>query len=454
MIFPIRQQLSIPFEVDFLAKALQFAQQYEVFCLTDGNFPKFENYPQKPFQTILAIGNYQQDNKNIEFTETFEQLTLCNEWLFGFLSYDMKNQVENLTSNNADRLVFPEMYFFVPQHLVFFEENMIIIHSFDNPKEILAQINNQTNNQIVAQYSIPTPIRDINIQEIKFNESQILKPKIYTNFSKEYYIDSVEKIKQHIVEGDVYELNFCMEFYVENIAINPYQTYLDLKKVSPMPFSTFFKLKNRYVMCASPERFLKKTEQTLISQPIKGTSKRGNSIEEDEILKHNLRNSEKEIAENMMIVDLVRNDLAITAKTGSIKVSELFGIYTFPQVHQMISTVTAQLDENFSAIDALKNAFPMGSMTGAPKIKAMELIELYEQTKRSLFSGTIGYITPQKDFDFNVIIRSLFYNEIDKYLTFQAGSAITYDSIASQEYEECLLKTKAIREVLGLKGSI
>jgi para-aminobenzoate synthetase component 1 len=435
MIFPIRQQLSIPFDADFLAKALQFAQQYEVFCLTDGNFPKFENYPQKPFQTILAIGNYQQDNKNIEFTETFEQLTLCNEWLFGFLSYDMKNQVENLTSNHADRLGFPEMYFFVPQHLIFFEQNnevsMIVIHSFDNPTEILAKITNQ----VITQEIIP--------------KKTTLK--IQTNFSKEYYINSVEKIKQHIVEGDVYELNFCMEFYVENIVINPYQTYLDLKKVSPMPFATFFKLKSRYVMCASPERFLKKTEQTLISQPIKGTSKRGNSIEEDEILKYKLRNSEKEIAENMMIVDLVRNDLAITAKTGSIKVSELFGIYTFPQVHQMISTVTSQLDENFSAIDALKNAFPMGSMTGAPKIKAMELIELYEQTKRSLFSGTIGYITPQKDFDFNVIIRSLFYNEIDKYLTFQAGSAITYDSIASQEHEECLLKTKAIRDVLGVK---
>lgn len=440
MIFPIRQQLCIPFEADFLTKALQFAQQYENFCLTDGNFPKFENYPQKPFQTILAIGNYQQNNKNIEFTENFEQLTFCNEWLFGFLSYDMKNQVEKLTSKNADRLGFPEMYFFVPQHLIFFEENqennqacVITIHSFDNPKEILTKISNQ-----IIQFPITKP-----------QKSNSPNFKIHTNFSQEYYIDSVEKIKQHIIEGDVYELNFCMEFYVENIAINPYQTYLALKKVSPMPFAAFFKLKNRYVMCASPERFLKKTGQTLISQPIKGTSKRGNNSEEDALLKYNLRNSEKEIAENMMIVDLVRNDLAITAKTGSIKVSELFGIYTFPQVHQMISTVSSQLDESFSAIDALKNAFPMGSMTGAPKIKAMELIELYEQTKRSLFSGTVGYITPEKDFDFNVIIRSLFYSETDKYLSFQAGSAITYDSIANQEYEECLLKTKAIRDVIG-----
>ena len=189
MIFPIRQQLSIPFEADFLAKALQFAQQYEVFCLTDGNFPKFENYPQKPFQTILAIGNYQQDNKNIEFTETFEQLNTCNEWLFGFFSYDMKNQVENLTSNHADRLRFPEMYFFVPQHLVFFEQNnevsMIVIYSFDNPTEIALQITNQ-----------------VITQEITPKKTTL---KIQTNFSKEYYINSVEKIKQHIVEGDVYE---------------------------------------------------------------------------------------------------------------------------------------------------------------------------------------------------------------------------------------------------------
>jgi para-aminobenzoate synthetase component 1 len=216
-----------------------------------------------------------------------------------------------------------------------------------------------------------------------------------------------------------------------------------------MPFASLFKLHEKYVLCASPERFLKKEGTKIISQPIKGTMKRGKNEAEDEILKYQLRHSEKEIAENMMIVDLVRNDLARTAKTGTVKVEEIFGIYTFPQVHQMISTVTAQIDEKTSIVEVIKNAFPMGSMTGAPKIKAMELIEQYEKTKRNVFSGAIGYMTPNQDFDFNVVIRSIFYDNSQKYLSFQAGSAITYDSVAVKEYEECLLKTKAIREVLG-----
>jgi para-aminobenzoate synthetase component 1 len=330
------------------------------------------------------------------------------------------------------------MYFFVPQHIIFFEETQIKIISFGNIARILEEIDSQ----------VITTIPKKNIPQTH---------KISTNFSKSYYLNTVEKIKQHIIEGDVYELNFCMGFFIENIEINPLETYLKLKQVSPMPFSAFLKLKDRYVLCASPERFLKKEGIKIISQPIKGTIRRGKDENEDDILKKELRNSEKELAENMMIVDLVRNDLARTAKTGSIKATELFGIYTFPQVHQMISTIEAAMNvENNAqteqgrreAIEFIKNAFPMGSMTGAPKIKAMELIENYEKSKRGVFSGTIGYINPVGDFDFNVVIRSIFYNSSKNYLGFQAGSAITYDSIAEQEYEECLLKTKAIREII------
>ena len=220
--------------------------------------------------------------------------------------------------------------------------------------------------------------------------------------------------------------------------------YLDFNQISPNPFSCFQKHNDYYILSASPERFLKNESGKIISQPIKGTRPRGSSAAEDEALKKDLRSDKKELAENMMIVDLVRNDLARSCKTGSIKVEEMFGVYTFKQVHQMISTIVAQKRDEVNAFDVIKNAFPMGSMTGAPKVKVMELIEQYENTKRGAFSGTAGYISPNKDFDFNVLIRSIFLNTETNTYSFQAGSAITYDSIPEKEYEECLVKTKAI----------
>ncbi len=246
----------------------------------------------------------------------------------------------------------------------------------------------------------------------------------------------------------IYEVNFCQEFYAEDAKIDPLQTYLDLNKISQSPFSCFYRLDDKYLMCASPERFMKKTGRKLVSQPIKGTIKRGATREEDDRLKNCLLNSPKEKSENVMIVDLVRNDLSRTAKKGSVKAEELYGIYTFRQVHQMISTISSELRDDVHFIDAIKNAFPMGSMTGAPKVRAMELIELYESTKRGLYSGAVGYITPEGDFDFNVVIRSILYNSTEKYVSFMAGGAITDKSMPENEYEECLLKAKAMFEVL------
>lgn len=240
-----------------------------------------------------------------------------------------------------------------------------------------------------------------------------------------------------------------MEFFNANIQIDPIITYQKLINLSATPFSCFVQTNDTFLMSASPERFLKKEGTKITSEPIKGTAKRGKTKEEDELNKQELRASEKEQAENLMIVDLVRNDLARTAKTGSVKVDELFGIYTFPQVHQMISRISCELKDDIHFIDAIKNAFPMGSMTGAPKIKAMELIEQYEKSYRGLFSGAVGFISPSGDFDFNVIIRSIFFNQQSSYLSFQVGSAITYDAIGEQEYEECLLKAKAIIECLS-----
>jgi para-aminobenzoate synthetase component 1 len=272
-----------------------------------------------------------------------------------------------------------------------------------------------------------------------------------SRIAKEDYLQKIATIKNHILEGDIYEMNFCRELYNEDATINPLNTFFELNEKSKAPFSSFFKINEHYILCASPERFLQKNEDLLISQPIKGTVKRGASQEEDEFLKSELYHSEKERAENIMIVDLVRNDLTHFAKTGSIQVKELFGIYTFNTVHHMISTIVATLSDSKNYISAVKKAFPMGSMTGAPKIKSMQLIEQYEQSKRGVFSGSIGYFTPENNFDFNVVIRTILYNKKNKYLSVQSGGAITIDSLPEAEWDELQLKSALIENILNKK---
>ena len=208
------------------------------------------------------------------------------------------------------------------------------------------------------------------------------------------------------------------------------------------------KSNQNYLLCSSPERFLQKINDQIISQPIKGTRKRGKTAEEDNALIDQLRQSEKDKSENIMITDLVRNDLSKTARKASVKVEELCEIYSFDRVHQMISTISSKLDDKFNFVDVLKTTFPMGSMTGAPKLKSMELIEKYEVTKRSLFSGAFGYITPNADFDFNVVIRSILYNKVNESISVMVGGAITINSDAEDEYEESLVKGKAMIDVL------
>ena len=381
-------------------------------------------YPFELFKTILAIGAkelLEPSDSNFEALTHFHQ----NDWLFGFLGYDLKNELENLTSNHSNHENFGDIGFFKPQILIEVEGNSIFVTA-DDPSKVW---------QIIEDTVVPIP-------------SPINAGAIRSKISRSEYVDTVQKLRSHIEEGDFYEINFCQEFYGDINALNPIDVYWALNSASPKPFSAFQKFDDQYLVCASPERFIKRQGDKLISQPIKGTIRRGKDAEEDEVLKHQLRHDEKELAENMMIVDLVRNDLAKSSKTGSVKVDEMFGIYAFQQVFQMISTVTSELKDDFTYMDAIKNAFPMGSMTGAPKYKVMQLIEQYENSKRGIFSGAAGYITPEGDFDFNVVIRSIFLNMKDNQYSFQVGSAITYDSDPEKEYEECLLKASAIKQVL------
>nr|WP_199158682.1 anthranilate synthase component I family protein [Pedobacter sp. ASV2] len=409
---------------DFKHKALNWANQFDVCCFLDSN-----HYEDKysAYDFILAAGVAEELNSTSK--QTFEELIIFYEtykqWIFGFFSYDLKNEIEDSKSENLDYLKFPDAYFFIPKYLIASKNGKIEI--------------------LIGDFSILKQIETFKASQ-QNNPSGLL---IQQRLNKIEYKSKVEALKQHISRGDIYEINFCQEFFSEHAEIDPIHTFELLNNLSPTPFAGFFKVYNHYILSATPERFLCKRGQKLISQPIKGTAKRSLNNVEDLHIKAALRADIKEQTENVMIVDLVRHDLTKSAVKGSVKVDELFGIYTFPQVHQMISTISCDLDPKVHFIDAIKNAFPMGSMTGAPKVKAMQLIEEYEVTKRGVYSGSFGCINPDGDFDFNVVIRSILYNAQAKYLSFQVGGAITYQCDAEKEYEECLLKASAILKVLS-----
>ncbi|HZH86145.1 MAG TPA: aminodeoxychorismate synthase component I [Brumimicrobium sp.] len=352
----------------------------------------------------------------------------AGDYRFGFLSYDLKNEVEDLESKNPDRIEFPLVGFFIPRYVVKWDEN-----------------GNQAFLKGEADQKAIGFITDFLYQKERQPKNKV---KLTPGLSKKDYISTIEKLQEEIQYGNIYEVTFCQAFYAENSKIEPLPTYFALNRATKATFSCFVEWEGRYLLSASPERFLKREGNRLITQPIKGTAKRGATPEEDLQLKTDLLSSEKERAENVMIVDLVRNDLSRIAVRNSVQVDELFGVYTFETVHQLISTVSATIDEKVTVLDILKALFPMGSMTGAPKISAMQLIETHENFKRGLYSGSVGYFKPNGDFDFNVIIRSILYNEKTQNINCPVGGAITLKSSPEMEYEECMIKVKALKEVL------
>ena len=408
-------------------KMLNWTNQFNIFCLLDNNQ---YNLSTPQFECLLGAGSIKtlQPSPGNAFKELQDFVQEENDWIFGHLAYDLKNEIENLCSQNFDGIQFPDLFFFIPEIVLVFKKEILEIGIVNGDPDIIYQnILSATENKKIEK-SIPV---------------------IKSRFSKEEYIETVKKIQEHILRGDCYEINFCHEFYAENCGIDPLEIYEKLSSISPNPFAGFYKLHDKFLLCSSPERYLKKIGDKIFSQPIKGTSKRNlENATEDERNKKDLSINKKEISENVMVVDLVRNDLSKVCTEGSVKVDELFGLYTFPQVHQMISTVSGILNEHATLSDILRATFPMGSMTGVPKKSVMLLIEEYEKTKRGLYSGAVGYITPNEDFDFNVVIRSLLYNSTNKYVSMQAGSAITFYSDAEMEYEECLLKIEAMKRVL------
>lgn len=415
---------------EFKAKLLAWAQQFQEVVWLDSN-----QYQTKyaSCEAILAVEAFTAIKTDAQqaFYKLQEYQEQTKDWLFGYLSYDLKNDTENLTSKNKDGLVFPELYFFQPQKLFLIKDKMVSFHYL-----------RMVDDEIESDFST---IMAINPIEKVASEKPI---ELQARLSKKKYLERINHVLAHIQRGDIYEANFCQEFYAENVDLKPFETYRMLNGISQPPFAVFMKLEEFYALSASPERYIKRQGDKVISQPIKGTAKRSENPELDKVLVENLKNDPKEISENVMIVDLVRNDLSKTAQKNSVEVEELCQPYSFKQVHQLISTVVSRLKPEFSSVDVLKTTFPMGSMTGAPKISAMQIMEELEETKRGLYSGAIGYFTPEGDFDFNVVIRSILYNAKRKYVSCSVGGAITAKSVPEKEYEECLVKVDALRHVL------
>tara|TARA_R100001369_G_scaffold75871_1_gene104937 strand:+ start:2435 stop:3727 length:1293 start_codon:yes stop_codon:yes gene_type:complete len=409
---------------------LLWAKQFEEVAWLDSNNFKDSHGTFKAVLAVDAFTAIRTDSFNA-FEKLEEYQTTTKDWLFGYLTYDLKNDVENLSSSNVDVLDFPDIQFFQPKKIFFFSETEVEIHYL-----------NMVDDELENDWET---ILNTDISETpKINNSV----KISLRTSKDAYFEKVGAMLKHIERGDIYEANFCQEFYSKNTAIDPVSTFLHLNEISLSPFATFLKFTDLYALSASPERYLKKKDEVVISQPIKGTAKRLSNSFEDIKMIEKLQNDPKERSENIMITDLVRNDLSRIAKKGTVTVEELCKIYTFEQVHQMISTIRCEVNDSVSAVEIIKNSFPMGSMTGAPKVSAMKIIEQLEDAKRGLYSGAVGYFTPNGDFDFNVVIRSILYNEAKKYVSFSVGGAITAKSIPENEYEECLLKARAMRTVL------
>ena len=414
---------------DFKTQLVSWAQQYEEIVWLDSNQRLHSHATYDAVLAVDAFTGIQTDALNgFEKLKDYQEVT--KDWIFGYLSYDLKNDIEPLSSENFDGLNFPDLYFFQPKKLFLFKDKSVTI-------KYLNCICDEVESDLVTISSFS-----------KTAESKVSNNiKIESRVSKASYIEKVTAMLSHIKRGDIYEANFCQEFYA--IAqLNPLETYFSLNSISQTPFATFLKNGNQFLLSSSPERFIKKEGSVITSQPIKGTTRRSDNSNEDEDLKFALKNDQKERSENIMIVDLVRNDLSKIAKKGTVKVTELCEIHSFKQVHHMISTVEAEVLPTVSAVGVIAAAFPMGSMTGAPKISAMTIIEELEETKRGVYSGAVGYFSPQGDFDFNVVIRSILYNASNPYVSFSVGSAITSKSTPEKEYEECLVKAKAMRSVL------
>ena len=417
---------------DLLKALLNISNNIDYISVLVSNFnEKKSNFPKEyiNYDILAGIGKIDtlitNQNSFLELSKFHDQK---KDWLFGYLSYDLKNEIEALSSNNTDNFNADNLFFFIPKYVLLLNNGVLEVQTYESKESC-----------------------DRFIQGFNFSDFDSFDDEIHlvSSNNKKSYLQKIDIIKEHIQRGDIYEMNYCQEFCAVDAKIVAEAVFFELNEKMKTPFSSFLRLKDKYILSASPERFLSKRSTHILSQPIKGTRKRGGTRLQDHNLINELKESPKDISENVMITDLVRNDLSVTAKKKSVKVDELCKVYSFNKVHQMITSISSQMDSGINFTDVLEAAFPMGSMTGAPKLRAMELIESYEDFKRGIFSGAVGYITPKADFDFSVVIRTILYNLANNYLSIGVGGAITIKSDPIEEYEECLIKARPLFEVLN-----
>lgn len=402
-------------------KMLNWLKPFNIFAYLDNN-----HYAHQPNRFECLIGA-----DAVKIFQQPENLP-TQDWLFGHLNYEYGQLFfpKKHWQQQPGKQHFPNALFFIPETVLYIpfgkhELHISTIHS--HPETVLKDIL-----QCTAE------------------SNQIAKTVVHSwqaDFSESEYIDHIHQIKTDIRRGDFYELNFCVHNAGHYETCQPFDLFAKINRQNPSPFAAFYRQNNHFLLSASPERFLHKSGSHLSAQPIKGTIKRGQSLMDDEKQKKQLSNDIKERAENLMITDLMRNDLAKICAVGSVRVSDLLGLYSFPTLHHLISTIEGELYNNPSFWDMLKATFPMGSMTGAPKEMVMARIDQYEKSARGIYSGSLGYISPEGDFDFNVVIRSLVLNTESRQIRYATGGAITYDSIPEKEWQEVALKAKSMKAV-------
>ncbi len=342
-------------------------------------------------------------------------------WWFGYLAYDLKNHVENLQSENPDPVNAPDLYMMKPETVI--------------------RCDHQSGEISVLEGHFDLSANDIVVNDDEWSVYDLKMP-----VDRQEYVRMIRKSQDYIYEGDFYEINLSHQLE-GSFTGNPLGLYKRMRLHGPVPFGAFLNVDDMVLCSASPERFLQKKGSTLISQPIKGTAPRHDDPALDARNSNELLN-EKNLAENLMIVDLVRHDLSKISVEGSVNVKSLFEIQSFKTVHQLLSTVEAEVKRDSDPVKIIKACFPMGSMTGAPKVSVMKAIDRLEKTSRGIYSGCIGYISPENDFDFNVVIRTAIIKNGKIY--YQVGGAITSDSDPGQEWDETLLKAKALTDILDI----
>lgn len=432
---------------------LSWAAPFNICCFLDNQ--DHPAYPISPsaFECLLGTGAAEifSASAGAAFPALQDWTAHRQDWLFGHWSYELAAETEPSAYGHphdangsrpagpeapGDPIGFPDLFFFVPETVIELRHDCIRIGTLHaDPAAIWRQLQ-----QIDP---LPASTHD--------HRPATADPIVFTpRFTREEYLATIRALQRHILRGDCYEINFCQEFFASPVLVDPFSIWHTLSRVSPNPFSAFYRLDERFLLCASPERFLRKEGTRLISQPIKGTAPRNHDDPAaDRELAATLFRSPKERAENVMVVDLVRNDLSRVCLPGSVRVAGLYDLCSFPQVHQLISTIVGETLPGLHWSEAIRATFPMGSMTGAPKNRVVELIAHYERSRRGLFSGAVGYVTPAGDFDFNVVIRSLLYRRDIRYLSYQVGSGITWYSDPAAEYAECIVKAEGIRKALG-----